>query len=80
MPMFLVIFMTAVNHEGHGAHRGILWFIRQTISQERRKAGRISKYIPGLMISLEISAWRRSIIPGTIAHCILDILGGLFGG
>jgi hypothetical protein len=26
------------------------------------------------------AAWRRSIIPGTIAHCILDILGGLLGG
>jgi membrane protease YdiL (CAAX protease family) len=27
-----------------------------------------------------VAAWRRSIIPGTIAHCILDILGGLLGG
>ena len=26
-----------------------------------------------------VAAWRRSIIPGTIAHSILDILGGLLG-
>jgi hypothetical protein len=26
------------------------------------------------------AAWRRSIIPGTIAHSILDILGGLGEG
>jgi membrane protease YdiL (CAAX protease family) len=33
----------------------------------------------GLVLGL-VAAWRRSIIPGTIAHCILDIIGGLFGG
>ena len=27
-----------------------------------------------------VAAWRRSIIPGTIAHCIMDILGGVIGG
>lgn len=33
----------------------------------------------GLVLG-SVAAWRRSIIPGTIAHSILDILGGLFGG
>jgi membrane protease YdiL (CAAX protease family) len=33
----------------------------------------------GLVLG-SVAAWRRSLIPGTIAHCILDILGGLFGG
>ena len=33
----------------------------------------------GLVLG-SVAAWRRSIIPGTIAHCILDILGGLLGG
>ena len=33
----------------------------------------------GLVLGL-VAAWRRSLIPGTIAHCILDIIGGLFGG
>ncbi len=33
----------------------------------------------GLILGL-VAAWRRSIIPGTIAHCILDIVGGLLGG
>jgi uncharacterized protein len=33
----------------------------------------------GLVLG-SIAAWRRSIVPGTIAHSILDILGGLFGG
>ena len=27
-----------------------------------------------------VAAWRRSIIPGTIAHCIMDVLGGVIGG
>src|SRR5260370_5599665 len=33
----------------------------------------------GLVLG-SVAAWRRSIIPGTIAHCILEILGGLIGG
>jgi len=33
----------------------------------------------GLVLG-SIAAWRRSLIPGTIAHSILDIIGGLFGG
>jgi membrane protease YdiL (CAAX protease family) len=33
----------------------------------------------GLVLG-SVAAWRRSIIPGTIAHSILDILGGLLGG
>jgi membrane protease YdiL (CAAX protease family) len=33
----------------------------------------------GLVLGLVV-AWRRSIIPGAIAHCILDIVGGLTGG
>jgi uncharacterized protein len=33
----------------------------------------------GLVLG-SVAAWRRSLIPGTIAHCTLDILGGLFGG
>src|SRR5712692_1491111 len=33
----------------------------------------------GLVLG-SVAAWRRSIVPGTIAHCILDILGGLLGG
>jgi membrane protease YdiL (CAAX protease family) len=33
----------------------------------------------GLILG-SVAAWRRSIIPGTIAHCIMDILGGLLGG
>ena len=33
----------------------------------------------GLVLG-SVRAWRRSIIPGTIAHSILDILGGLLGG
>jgi CAAX protease family protein len=33
----------------------------------------------GLILG-SVAAWRRSIIPGTIAHSILDILGGIFGG
>ena len=33
----------------------------------------------GLVLG-SVAAWRRSIVPGTIAHCILDIIGGLFGG
>jgi membrane protease YdiL (CAAX protease family) len=33
----------------------------------------------GLVLG-SVTAWRRSIVPGTIAHSILDILGGLFGG
>ena len=32
----------------------------------------------GLVLG-SVAAWRRSIIPGTIAHSILDILGGLLG-
>ena len=33
----------------------------------------------GLVLG-SVAAWRRSLIPGTIAHCLLDIIGGLFGG